>query len=104
MATPASAATLRHDWLNVNAGLPLIVGEFGHWHSDGPVDEDAIVNHADYRGTGWPAWSWSGNGGGAEYLDMVYDFNVNNRSWWGDRIIWGTDGWKRTSRQATVHN
>ncbi|GAA1551363.1 hypothetical protein GCM10009827_084950 [Dactylosporangium maewongense] len=44
------------------------------------------------------------NGGGVEYLDMVYGFNVNNRSWWGDRIIWGTNGWKQTSRQATVYN
>ncbi|WP_327003833.1 glycoside hydrolase family 5 protein [Dactylosporangium sp. NBC_01737] len=87
-----------------NAGLPLIVGEFGHWHSDGPVDEDAIINHANYRGIGWLAWSWSGNGSGVEYLDMVYGFNVNSRAWWGDRIISGTNGWKQTSKQATVYN
>lgn len=87
-----------------NAGLPLIVGEFGHWHSDGAVDEDSIINHANYRGTGWLAWSWSGNGSGVEYLDMVNGFNAGSRSWWGDRVIWGTNGWKQTSRQASVYN
>jgi mannan endo-1,4-beta-mannosidase len=86
-----------------NAGLPLIVGEFGHWHSDGAVDEDAIVNHANYRGVGWLAWSWSGNGSGVEYLDMVNGFNANSRSWWGDRIIWGANGWKQTSKQASIY-
>lgn len=84
-------------------GLPLVIGEFGHWHSDGPVDEDAIINHASYRGVGWLSWSWSGNSGGVEYLDMVTGFNAGSRSWWGSRIISGTNGWSSTSRQASVY-
>ena len=84
-------------------GLPLIVGEFGHDHSDGPVDEDAIFEHTARRGTGWLAWSWSGNGGGVEYLDMVEGFDASRRTWWGERVVSGPHGWSTTSRPASTH-
>ncbi len=35
----------------VNAGLPLIIGEFGHDHSDGNPDEDTIM--AEASGSSW---------------------------------------------------
>ncbi|GAB7190993.1 cellulase family glycosylhydrolase [Kineococcus sp. NUM-3379] len=84
-------------------GLPLIIGEFGHDHSDGQVDENTIMSHAQYRGVGWLAWSWSGNGGGVEYLDMVNGFNPSSRTWWGNRVITGTNGLSSTSRQASIY-
>jgi hypothetical protein len=43
-------------------GLPIIVGEFGHNHSDGNPDEDTIMSYTRSQGIGWFAWSWSGNG------------------------------------------
>ena len=52
-------------------GLPLVIGEFGNMHSDGDPDEDTIMSEAVKRGLGYYGWSWSGNGGGVEYLDMV---------------------------------
>ena len=58
------------------AGLPIVVGEFGHNHSDGNPDEDTILATAQARGIGYLGWSWSGNGGGVEYLDMVTGFDV----------------------------
>ncbi|MEO0225270.1 MAG: cellulase family glycosylhydrolase, partial [candidate division WOR-3 bacterium] len=66
-----------------NNNLPLCVGEFGHYHTDGDPDEQAIVNYAKQYGISIFGWSWCGNGGGVEYLDMVYNWNPNNPTNWG---------------------
>ncbi|MDT0328214.1 cellulase family glycosylhydrolase [Nocardiopsis lambiniae] len=87
----------------VNAGLPLIVGEFGHDHSDGNPDEDAIMEHTRRLGLGYVGWSWSGNGGGVEYLDMVEGFDVNRLTPWGERIFHGPDGIGETSVEAPIY-
>ena len=84
-------------------GLPLIVGEFGHLHSDGDPDEDAILAEAEARGIGYLGWSWSGNSGGVEYLDMAEGFDGQRLSPWGERIFNGPDGIAETSEEATVH-
>lgn len=75
-----------------DAGVPLIIGEFGHDHSDGDPDEDAIMAHADRLGLGYIGWSWSGNSGGVEYLDMVEDFDADRITAWGERIFHGPNG------------
>ncbi|MGW9553461.1 glycoside hydrolase family 5 protein [Nocardiopsis sp. NPDC055551] len=75
-----------------DAGVPLIIGEFGHDHSDGDPDEDAIMAHADRLGLGYIGWSWSGNSGGVEYLDMVEDFDADRMTGWGERIFHGPNG------------
>ncbi|WP_150245093.1 cellulase family glycosylhydrolase [Nocardiopsis quinghaiensis] len=87
----------------VDAGLPLIVGEFGHDHSDGDPDEDAIMSHAERLGLGYVGWSWSGNGSPVEYLDMVEGFDVNRLSSWGERIFNGPDGIASTAVEAPVY-
>ena len=84
-----------------NAGLPLVIGEFGHDHSDGDPDEDTIMEQAQARGIGYIGWSWSGNGGGVEYLDMVTDFDPARLTSWGQRIFNGANGIVQTSREAT---
>ncbi|HEX4813306.1 MAG TPA: cellulase family glycosylhydrolase [Nonomuraea sp.] len=83
------------------AGLPLVIGEFGHNHSDGNPDEDTIMAQAVSRGIGYIGWSWSGNGGGVEYLDMVTNFNPAQLTSWGQRIFNGANGIAQTSREAT---
>ena len=85
------------------AGLPLVVGEFGHNHSDGNPDEDTIMAQAQARGLGYIGWSWSGNGGGVEYLDMVTGFNPAQLTSWGERIFNGANGIRATSREATIY-
>jgi mannan endo-1,4-beta-mannosidase len=85
------------------AGLPLVVGEFGHNHSDGNPDEDTIMAQAQSRGIGYIGWSWSGNSGGVEYLDMVTNFNPNQLTSWGQRIFNGANGIVATSRRATIY-
>ncbi|BBH69472.1 hypothetical protein ACTI_61570 [Actinoplanes sp. OR16] len=84
------------------AGLPLVIGEFGYNHSDGDPDEDTIFATAQARGIGYLGWSWSGNGGGVEYLDMVTNFNASALTTWGQRIFNGANGIKATAVEASV--
>ncbi|MFO7683248.1 MAG: cellulose binding domain-containing protein, partial [Chloroflexota bacterium] len=46
--------------------------------------------------------SWSGNGGGVEYLDMVNNFNAGSLTPWGERLINGVNGIRQTSVEASV--
>jgi mannan endo-1,4-beta-mannosidase len=85
------------------AGLALVIGEFGHNHSDGNPDEDTIMAQAQSRGLGYIGWSYSGNGGGVEYLDMVTGFNPASLTSWGQRIFNGANGIRQTSREATIY-
>ncbi|MEV7868819.1 cellulase family glycosylhydrolase [Streptomyces sp. NPDC088124] len=87
----------------VSAGLPILVGEFGQLHSDGDPDEDAIMSTTQSLGLGYLGWSWSGNSGGVEYLDMATGFDPNALSAWGQRIFRGANGIAATAKQATVY-
>ena len=87
----------------VNAGLPLVIGEFGHLHSDGDPDEDAIMSYAQAHGIGYLGWSWSGNCCGGEYLDLVVNFDPNQLTPWGARLINGPNGIMQTSQEASVY-
>ncbi|MHA6802834.1 glycoside hydrolase family 5 protein [Salinifilum ghardaiensis] len=93
-----------NNYLNsfVDAGLPIMVGEFGHQHSDGNPDEDAIIEATNSLGLGYLGWSWSGNTGGVEYLDMVQDFDPAQLTEWGDRIFNGPGGIKETAKKAST--
>jgi mannan endo-1,4-beta-mannosidase len=82
--------------------LALCICEFGFNHSDGNPDEDAIMAKAELAGIGLMGWSWSGNGGGVEYLDMVVNFNPAQRTAWGERFITGPNGLSTTSAEATI--
>ncbi|WP_147525017.1 cellulase family glycosylhydrolase, partial [Cellulomonas timonensis] len=86
-----------------DAKLPIVVGEFGNNHSDGDVDEDTIMSETQRLGIGYYGWSWSGNGGGVEYLDLVTNFNPNQLSTWGQRLFNGANGIVATSKQATIY-
>jgi hypothetical protein len=86
-----------------SAGLPLVVGEFGNMHSDGDPDEDTIMAQSQVRGIGYLGWSWSGNGGGVEYLDLVRSFNPADLTPWGERFLNGPNGVRQTSKQATIY-
>ncbi|MFI8189432.1 cellulase family glycosylhydrolase [Streptomyces sp. NPDC085946] len=94
------------DYLNrfVTAKLPIVVGEFGHDHSDGNPDEDAILAVTQQLGLGYLGWSWSGNGGGVEYLDMVTNFDPNRLTSWGQRLFNGANGIAATSEEADVYS
>ncbi|HEY9060268.1 MAG TPA: cellulase family glycosylhydrolase [Pseudobacteroides sp.] len=86
----------------INQNLCLIIGEFGWNHSDGDVDEATIMSYCQQKNVGWLAWSWKGNGGGVEYLDMCKDWAGTSLNDWGNTIINGTNGMKNTSKICSV--
>jgi len=67
--------------------LPLVVGEFGADHGGEDVDEASILELADRYNVGYLGWSWSGNSGGVESLDITLGYDLNNLSEWGDFLI-----------------
>jgi mannan endo-1,4-beta-mannosidase len=83
--------------------LALCVCEFGFQSPEGNVDEDTILSATQAAGIGNMAWSWSGNSGGVEYLDLVIGFDPAQRSSWGTRYITGANGLSTTSREATIY-
>ncbi len=93
-----------NDYLNrfVAAKLPIVVGEFGHNHSDGNPDEDAVLAAAQRLRLGYLGWSWSGNSSDVQYLDLVTDFDPNQLTSWGRRLFNGTNGIAATAKEATV--
>ena len=103
--TDSAAAKVRDyvAWF-VNAGLPIVIGEFGYLHLDGDPDEDAMMSVAQTYGVGYLGWSWSGNGGGLTYHDMVSGINPAILTGWGQRIFHGPNGIGLTAREATVYD
>jgi mannan endo-1,4-beta-mannosidase len=84
--------------------LPIVVGEFGNAHGGTAVDYKSIVELANQYNVGYLAWSWSGNSGGDEGLDMALNFNPATLSDWGSFIVNSTYGIKATSQTASVFN
>ena len=72
----------------LSCGAPVIVGEFGYKHTDGDVDEAAIMSYCAEKNMGYLAWSWKGNSGGVEYLDLSNDWDGNSLTEWG-QIFFG---------------
>lgn len=78
--------------------LCVCVGEFGYTHEDGDVKEDYLMQYCEEKGIGYLAWSFKGNSGGVEYLDLSYDWEGNNLSpQWGEKVVNGEYGIRKTS-------
>lgn len=83
--------------------LCVVVGEFGYNHSDGDVDEAFIMQYCCENGLGYLGWSWKGNGGGVEYLDIAKDWSGDQLSEdWGEILVNGENGIKKTSKMCSV--
>lgn len=86
-----------------DAGLCAVVGEFGWNHSDGDVDEAFIMKYCAENNIGCIAWSWKGNSGGVEYLDIAKDWRGEQLSAeWGEPLVNGENGIKATSKICSV--
>lgn len=84
-------------------GLCVIVGEFGYNHSDGDVDEAYIMQYCGENDIGYLGWSWKGNGGGVEYLDIALEWDGSKLSEdWGVNLIEGDTGIRKTSEKCSV--
>ncbi|MFH9012086.1 cellulase family glycosylhydrolase [Streptomyces sp. NPDC017943] len=86
------------------AKLPLVVGEFGHDHSDGDPDEDTVLAVAEQLRLGYLGWSWSGNSADVGYLDMVTGFDPDRLTPWGQRLFNGVNGIAATAEEAAVYS
>lgn len=83
--------------------LCVCVGEFGYNHSDGDVDEQFIMDYCTENKIGYLGWSWKGNGGGVEYLDLATEWDGSVLSSdWGEVLINGENGIKETSEICSV--
>lgn len=86
-------------------GLCVCIGEFGYDHSDGDVKEEYIMQYCTEIGVGYLGWSWKGNGGGVEYLDIANEWDGSVLSAdWGENLVNGEYGIKNTSEICSVFN
>jgi mannan endo-1,4-beta-mannosidase len=105
-----SAQTIR-DTLQraVAAQVPFIVGEFGFQHGTDQqgapfqIPFDVLLSESVRLGIGYLGWSWTGNGGGVEYLDLTArSGSANELSDWGDALINGANGIRATAQPASI--
>ncbi|WP_017813111.1 glycoside hydrolase family 5 protein [Paenibacillus shenyangensis] len=85
----------------LNKGLPVIIGEFGGYHTNGDVDEYAIMRYGQEKGIGWLAWSWYGNSTNLNYLDLATGPNGSLTSF-GNTVVNDPSGIKATSQKAGI--
>ncbi len=96
------ATIARNIKLSTDKGLCMVVGEFGWNHTDGDVDEEYILEYCNDNGIGWLAWSWKGNGGGVEYLDLANEWDGSVLSDWGETVVNSELGLKNTSVKCSI--
>lgn len=99
-----SERTIRSNLEGVtDQGLCVVVGEFGYTHSDGDVDEAFLMEYCVENSIGYIGWSWKGNGGGVEYLDIAVEWDGSVLSPdWGEVLINGENGIKATAQKCSV--
>lgn len=95
----------------LDAQIPLIVGEFGFQHGDDgmgnprAVPFEPLLEAANRYGIGYLGWSWTGNGAGVEYLDLV-DRQTGAFTDWGRDLIEGpsdeVDGIRESSAISSM--
>ena len=83
----------------LECGAPVLVGEFGLKHTDGDVDEATVMSYCKQNNMGYIAWSWMGNSGGVEYLDLVSSWDGSQLTEWGKIYF---DAIKNNSEIASV--
>jgi mannan endo-1,4-beta-mannosidase len=88
--------------------IPLIVGEFGYNFLEGQnnlgckVDHLAVLEKCAQLEYGILPWSWTGNSGGNEWLDLVDASDWETLTWWGEQVFDGQLGIKNNSKKASV--
>ncbi len=87
----------------MQSGAPIVIGEFGNKHTDGDVDEAYLMDYCVDNQIGYIGWSWKGNSGGVEYLDLVSDWEGTTLTEWGEIFFNGANGVKESSDLCTVY-
>ncbi|MBN1951144.1 MAG: cellulase family glycosylhydrolase [Bacteroidales bacterium] len=91
-----------------DAGLPVMVGEFGYNFDKGvnnlncTVDHTVIMRKCHELGYGYLAWSWSGNNKVNEWLDMADRRGWKNLTWWGRQVLNSEYGITQNAKLASL--
>ena len=88
----------------LSLGVPVVIGEFGNYHSNGDVDEATIMEYCTQKRCGYLGWSWKGNSGGVEYLDIANSWDGSSLSDWGNTLFYGANGISSTASVCSVFN
>ena len=85
-----------------NTGVCWVVGEFGWRHGWTNVAYKTLMEYCRENNIGWIAWSWAGNSGGDECLDLtdVKTFSGSDLTDWGKDVFYGDNGIQKTSKKA----
>ena len=85
-----------------DTGVCWCVGEFGWRHGWVNVAYKTLMQYCQENGIGWIAWSWAGNSGGVEYLDLTdaKTFSGSDLTDWGKDVFYGDNGVQQTSKKA----
>ncbi|HVZ36724.1 MAG TPA: hypothetical protein VG963_30050, partial [Polyangiaceae bacterium] len=85
------------------------VGEFGFQHGTDnqgnpiQIPYDVLLSESARLGFGYLAWSWTGNGGGDEALDLTArSGSASALSDWGKGVIDGANGIRSTAKPASI--
>ncbi len=99
-----NASTVKTNINNaLSTGVPVVIGEFGGQHTDGDVDEYTIMSYCEQKGVGYLGWSWKGNSGGLDYLDIANSWDGSSLTSWGNTLFNDTNGIKKTSTVCSVY-
>lgn len=85
-----------------NTGVCWVVGEFGWRHGWTNVAYKTLMEYCQKNNIGWIAWSWAGNSGGDECLDLTdaKTFSGSDLTDWGKDVFYGDNGIQKTSKKA----
>ena len=85
-----------------NTGVCWVVGEFGWRHGWTNVAYKTLMSYCQENNIGWIAWSWAGNSGGDEFLDLTSakTFSGSDLTDWGKDVFYGDNGVQKTSKKA----
>lgn len=99
-----NSSTVKNNINNaLNIGVPVVIGEFGGQHTNGDVDEGTIMSYCTSKNVGYLGWSWKGNDSSMSYLDIANSWDGSNLSSWGNTLINGSNGIKKTSKICSVY-
>ena len=83
-----------------DAGLCVLVGEFGPSHQGHDVDEAYILEYCHREGIGYLGWSWAGNASPNEQLDLSLTWDGSKLTQWGEFLFFSEFGIRQTSKDC----
>lgn len=82
--------------------IPLVIGEYAYEHQGESVAWQEIQSYSYEQHVGILAWSWTGNGEGAEACDMFNTFDDSGMAQNGVCTILGPYGIKETAKVCSL--